>query len=237
MKKLILGLLLLLATTTLAASTVLLFDASGSMGDYITNTNGSKSTKIDVAKNAANYLLDRVSSGDEIALIVFYDCSNIKTEVAFTTNTQTIRTKIATLKPTGGTPIAKAIKYADSYVGTASRKGASIVMLTDGKETCDSNSAAVSAASNATNAGNINVINVVGFNITKGSTEETQLKAVATAGKGNYYPAEDKQQLGSALTTAYQQGKQGPTSTCCLSTVLLLGLVGFVAINLRSRRN
>lgn len=221
MKKLIFALLLVVASTTLAASTVLLFDASGSMSDYITQKNGSKIKKIDAAKEAAYYLLDQVSTGDEIALIVFYSCSSIKTEVGFTTNTRTIKNKISGLRPTGGTPIAKSIKYADTYIGNSGKSGASIVLLTDGEETCSGNP--VSAASNATHAGNVNILNVVGFDIKKGSTAETKLKAVASAGNGKYYPAEDKQQLKSALTSAYKGGKTGG-NLCCLPVALILGL-------------
>jgi Mg-chelatase subunit ChlD len=202
-----------------STSTILIFDDSGSMADTIT---GSSSTKIDMAKQAANTFLNNVRAGDEVSLIVFYDCGDIKTEVPFTTDTQQIRTVIDGLTPQYSTPIAKAIDYASSYAQTSGRSGAQIILLTDGEETCDSQSDAVTAATNAV-ASNIKVINVVGLGLGANSTEAANDQEIATAGKGGYYPANDVGSLTSSLTQAY--GNSG-SSTCCLSSLGLPAIVG-----------
>jgi Mg-chelatase subunit ChlD len=211
--------LLALGTLAFATSTILIFDDSGSMADTIT---GSSSTKIDMAKQAGNTFLNNVKAGDEVSLIVFYDCGDIRTEVPFTTDLQPIRDKIASLTPQSSTPIAKAIDYASSYAQSSGRSGAQIILLTDGEETCDSQSDAVTAATNAV-ANNIKVINVVGLGIDPTSQEATYDTQIATAGKGNYYGANDVGSLTSSLNQAYNGG--GGTSSCCPSSFLFPGIV------------
>jgi len=208
---------LALGTLAFATSTILIFDDSGSMANTIT---GSSSTKIDMAKQAGNTFLNNVKPGDEVSLIVFYDCGDIRTEVPFTTDMQPIRDKIAGLTPQSSTPIAASIDYASSYAQTSGRGGAQIILLTDGEETCDSQQDAVTAASNAV-ANNIKVINVVGLGLDPTSTEATNDQAIATAGKGNYYGANDVGSLSSSLTQAY--GNTG--SACCLPSLALPGVV------------
>lgn len=200
-----------------ATSTVLILDASGSMEETL----DSGKTRIDTAKEAANVFLNNVRSGDEVALIVYYDCDDIKTEVPFTTDLAQIRTKIATVEPDSWTPIARALTYAGQYASNSGRTGANIILLTDGEETCDSQSDAVSAAQN-TVAGPIKVINVVGFAISNSSGAYQDLIEIAAAGKGKYYPAQDADELASSLTQAYNEGGGG---ICCLPAFMLLGLV------------
>ena len=212
---------LALGMIAFATSTILIFDDSGSMADSIT---GSSTTKIDMAKQAGNTFLNNVKSGDEVSLIVFYDCGDIKTEVPFTTDLQQIRDVIAGLTPQSSTPIAKAIDYASSYAQTSGRSGAQIILLTDGEETCDSQSDAVTAATNAV-ANNIKIVNVVGLGLDANSTEATNDQAIATAGKGNYYGANDVGSLTSSLSQAYNGGGSG-SNTCCLSSMGLPALVG-----------
>ncbi len=214
----ILILFLLLGSLTFAASTILVLDASGSMTTTVT---GTTKTRLEVAKEAANTVLNGVKSGDEVALIVFYDCSDIVTEVAFTTNMQTIKTKLATVQADGSTPIARAINYSAKYAQTSGRPSASIVLLTDGEETCDSQTTAVNAATNAVNYQGIKIVNVVGLGIQNGSSSETKLKQIATAGKGNYYSAQDANQLTSSLAQAYQSGVGSSLPSCCGSIALI----------------
>lgn len=200
-----------------ATSTVLILDASGSMEESLS----SGKTRIDTAKEAANVFLNNVRSGDEVALIVYYDCDDIRTEVPFTTDLQQIRTKLATVEPDSYTPIARALTYAGQYVLTSGKSGATIILLTDGEETCDSQSDAVAAAK-STVAGPIKVINVVGFAISDGSVAYQDLTEIASAGKGKYYPAQDSDQLASSLTQAYNDSG----GSCCAPAFLFLALVG-----------
>lgn len=208
--------LVLVAGLSSAASTILVMDASGSMG-Y--STSGSSKTKMEVAKDAAYTLLNNIPYGDEVALVVFYDCNDIVTEVDFTTDMQQIRSALAPVQPDSSTPISRSIDYAASYAQNSGRYGASIIVLTDGEETCDSQSAAVNSAQTAI-AGGIKVINVVGFDI-QGTTAANNLQNIATAGKGRYYPASDANQLSTSLQQAYGGDDYG---NCC-APAAVMGLV------------
>jgi len=90
-----------------ANSTILLFDASGSMGD---------NNKIGNAKSAANSFLTKVQPEDEVALIVFYDCDSIVVEVPFTTDKSALTSKIDAIEPSGSTPLYAAMNFAKEYM-------------------------------------------------------------------------------------------------------------------------
>ena len=108
-------------------SIILLFDASGSMAD---------NNKIENAKIAAKNALKGLDDLTEVALIVFYDCGQIVVEVPFTTEHDKISAKIDTLQPTGSTPLADAIAFAEDYKKNAKSDNRVVVMFTDGIETC-----------------------------------------------------------------------------------------------------
>lgn len=110
------------------ASVVILFDASGSMGDV---------SKIDKAKAAARNVLWKLAENTPIALIVFYDCGNIVVEQEFTTDVKLVRAKIDQIIPTGGTPLADGIAFAKAYIQKQRSGGkARLVILSDGEESC-----------------------------------------------------------------------------------------------------
>lgn len=110
---------------------VILFDASGSMGD-----NG----KINAAKRAARNVLSQVTTDTAVALIAFYDCGVIVVEQDFTTDTTAILTKVDAISPSGSTPLADGISFAKSYINRQLDGGkARLVILSDGEETCGGN--------------------------------------------------------------------------------------------------
>jgi hypothetical protein len=112
-----------------ANSIILLFDASSSMAD---------NNKIDNAKTAAkNFLNNQVQAGDEVALIVFYDCSSIVVEVPFTTDKLALISKIDAIEPNSATPIYAAMAFAKEYMAeNAHGATKKIIQFTDGEETC-----------------------------------------------------------------------------------------------------
>lgn len=114
--------------TALSSSVVILFDASGSMGD-----NG----KIDMAKSAARNVLSTVDKATEVALIVFYGCGDIQVEHSFTTDIQPLLETINQITPANDTPLADAITFARSYSSQYAHSASQrLVILSDGQETC-----------------------------------------------------------------------------------------------------
>jgi len=132
-----------------AADIVLLFDASYSMSDH--PLDGTQKSKIELAREGVDTFLASLSDEDRVALIVFYDCNDIRVETDFTKDKDLIRQTLSGVQPTGNTPIAKAIETGWTYLkqnGRNCEKWA-IVLFTDGEETChqDGCSAASSIAS------------------------------------------------------------------------------------------
>ena len=115
------------ASTGAANSIVILFDASGSMGD-----NG----KIDAAKAAARNVLSQVGGSTEVALIAFYDCGSIQVEQDFTTDVSAVLAKVDGIFPSGSTPLAAAITFARTYISEKASGSPRLVILSDGEETC-----------------------------------------------------------------------------------------------------
>ena len=112
---------------TITKSIILLFDASGSMAD---------DNKIVNAKSAANLAIRDLSDTTEIALIVFSDCGKIDVVQPFTTNKNSIASKIDQIIPEGSTPLADALDFANNYKKNARSNERTIVLFTDGIETC-----------------------------------------------------------------------------------------------------
>lgn len=116
------------ASSSINTSIILLFDASSSMADE---------DKIDNAKEAAKNSIATLGSKDEVALIVFYDCSRITVEQPFTTDWSALAAMIDTIRPTGGTPLYAAKDFAQAYMDENARgEVRRIILLTDGIETC-----------------------------------------------------------------------------------------------------
>lgn len=116
------------ASSSINTSIILLFDASSSMADE---------DKIDNAKEAAKNSIATLGSKDEVALIVFYDCSRITVEQPFTTDWSALAAMINTIRPTGGTPLYAAKDFAQAYMDENARgEVRRIILLTDGIETC-----------------------------------------------------------------------------------------------------
>lgn len=111
-------------------STVFVVDASGSMGS---------NNKIGKAKSAVRTALSGYAPDqgeEEWALVVFFGCGNIKLMQGFTTSPGDITSKL-TFGPSGGTPVARSMQYAASYLRrTARGQSGRIIMLTDGGESC-----------------------------------------------------------------------------------------------------
>jgi tetratricopeptide (TPR) repeat protein len=182
---------IVLETSVINNSTVLLFDASSSMSG----------NKMNNAKIAVKKFVSGLDSSAEVALIAFYDCSNIKVERPFAIDQSVISSKIDTIKPTGNTPLSAAIDFAKIYIDeNANGTRKKIILFTDGEETCPYK---------ATYEGTEDIeVSIIGFDIRKGSPQEKKLLDFTEKIGGNYINADDAS-TPEALANSLQQAYAG----------------------------
>ncbi len=111
-----------------------------------------------------------------------------------------IREKVAALKCVGMTPIAYSLEVAagDFTQGDVQR---TIILLSDGKETCGGDSVAL--LTKLKSLGFKVMVHVIGFDVDAATASE--LNAIAVAGGGKYYDVKKAEQLAEGLQDAVQQ--------------------------------
>nr|MDJ0895588.1 vWA domain-containing protein [Alphaproteobacteria bacterium] len=114
-------------------SIVLLLDASGSM---------KKAGRIAEAKQGISDAVAKLRAADEVALIAFFGCHDIRTLVAFTEDHDSVVKAVRNVKPSGDTPLGDAIRFANNYLERAARhKQRKLLVFSDGKTTCGDSAA------------------------------------------------------------------------------------------------
>jgi Mg-chelatase subunit ChlD len=199
---------------TLSHSMVFCLDNSGSMdGEPIID-----------AKQAGTQAVSSIQSSDVEMALYFFGVSSCDVNLVqeFTTDRQPLISKISTASAYGKTPLASVIAVAGDYIKrNAKGRAATIVLLTDGEETCGGDPVAAARSLNPNLKINRNPfvspvdaasttpikLQVVGFNITSASIE-TKLKEIAQAGNGGYYSANNVQELTATLTEVIKKSSQ-----------------------------
>lgn len=187
-----------------------ILDASGSMAGKI-----GSNTKIQVAKETMGKLADKIADDASVGLIAYghrsaSDCNDIQTLIpisAFDKAKFTATVKALTIK--GKTPIAKSVNQALALI-RGINDPVTIILLTDGLETCEGN--ACDAIKGAKAAGVKITMHVVGLGIAE--KDLSSLECIAQAGGGQYFPANNAEELASALD---QSVKEVPAGNAFLS--------------------
>lgn len=191
---------------------IIIFDSSGSMAQKIDGR-----MKIDIAKEAAKKYIDQLS-GDEalnLGMLVYghkgsnstshkkISCEGIE-EIYYMNKIypSVAKSKIDSFGATGWTPIAQSLEkaaqmlapYADAekYINT-------ILLISDGKETCDGDPVAVAKKLN--DSGLHVTANVIGFDV--GGADERELQRIAENGGGEYFSVK----IGADFDFAFQKHK------------------------------
>lgn len=176
---------------------VLILDASGSMNDRLADG----SSKWQAAQRAAADLVRSVPEGRKLSLIVYGRDAQRKCQaidvvkplsVLERNDKQELVRYLEALKAVGHTPIANSLKVAGREL-EASTGLASIVLITDGMESCHGDPAAEAARLLARFPNLRGGINVIGFCL--GDKEARQVEAIAKAGHGEYYDAQTAGEL------------------------------------------
>ncbi len=191
-----------------ARTVELILDASGSMNGKL----ASGQLKIDAARAAVDRFLAALPDGVQVAFRAYghqsprekHDCADTALIVPFS-DVAGVRADIASkaraLKAQGYTPITRVIETAakDFTGGTSGNRF--IVLVSDGKETCDGDPCAAARALQKAGAGV--VIHTVGFDVDKAA--RAQLQCVAKATGGTYFDAPDAEQLAAVIAKAAAQ--------------------------------
>lgn len=181
---------------------VLIMDASGSMARTIKGQ-----SRMEIAKTATTEFVENLKDDINFGMIVYghkgstaektISCSGIEVFTPLgTQNRNNTKNLIDQLHPVGWTPIADSLLKAQSVLSPhlSSQNNNSILLVSDGEETCDGSPAKI--ASSLSQSDNL-TINVIGFDVI--GDAENQLKNIAKNGNGQYYSARTANELNTAL--------------------------------------
>lgn len=183
----------------------LILDCSGSMNEQ---TSDSK-TKIDVAKSVVANMIQKYPEGLRVSLLVYGDTTGACNDVRLVRPLSTLdvgskswlSSEIHQLQANGKTPIALSLRRAGQELAKFDSVS-SVVLISDGKETCGGDPAAEAAAL----AQRFNLrygVTVFGFAVD--GAERASLEAIAAAGNGKYYNAASAEELEQQTATAQEE--------------------------------
>ncbi len=180
---------------------ILIFDASGSMWGQIEGK-----AKITIAKEVMEGIVNDLPDDINVGLTVYGhrrkgDCDDLETLIPLgPIDKQAFIEKIKAINPKGKTPMLRSIRLTAEAIKHLEDE-TTILLVSDGKETCDPEPCAFVAE--LKKLGINFVMHVVGFDV-GGETEE-ELKCMAAAGDGEYFPASNADKLKEALTTVIEK--------------------------------
>ena len=177
----------------------LILDASGSMWAKL-----GGSTRIEVAKDALNKIIDDLSErkGIAVGLRVYghrtNDCKDTKLEIPIgPLDGKKMKGFIGKIKPKGKTPIAYSLQEAAKDFSKDFTGGKVIILVTDGLESCGGDPCA--AAKALADKGIVSKIHVVGFGMDKKSV--SQLECIVKPSGGLLLEANSAAELAKAFDT------------------------------------
>ncbi|PWI30410.1 hypothetical protein DI383_08155 [Flavobacteriaceae bacterium LYZ1037] len=175
-----------------------IYDASGSMWGKL-----DAQTKKDIAANVLTTTVSNLPKNQQIGLMAYGhrtkgDCEDIEYLVNLSNNSkEKIVEAVNGINSLGKTPLARSATLAINSLRDSKTK-ATIILITDGIESCDGNICKVVTDAKAEG---INFkLHIVGFGLKESETE--QLKCAAKAGDGHYYNAADASSLDEGLAEA-----------------------------------
>lgn len=183
-----------------APDTIVVFDGSGSMNAAI----GGR-TKIEIARDTLSSVLSESVNDMRIGMIAYghrfdrreRNCRDIETVVPVGPAQSTVPAMIGAanrLTPQGMTPLTEAVRAAAEEM-RFTEVPATVVLITDGIETCDADPCALGAELEA--AGIDFTAHVVGFGLS--DEEGRQVQCLADNTGGRYIQASDAGELSDAL--------------------------------------
>lgn len=191
------GMFLGSSATAQQSDLMIVMDGSGSMWGQIEGR-----TKIEIARDTLTQVLEEITSDMNIGMIAYGhrtrgDCSDIEMLVPVSPAAQAVPQMIsaaAGLRPNGKTPLTDAVRLAAQTM-RHTENAATVVLVTDGIETCDADPCALAAELERT--GIDFAAHVVGFGLS--ADEGRQVQCLADQTGGLYLSADDAGALQDAL--------------------------------------
>ncbi len=178
------------------ARTIIILDGSGSMWGVA----GGK-RKLVVARETVENVMSRLPADREVGLMAYGhrrkgDCGDIELLVPPAANSgPAVREAVKSLRFLGMTPLSAALRKAAEAL-RYTEGPATVVLVTDGIETCDADPCATAAE--LEKAGVAFTAHVIGFGLTR--EEGAQVACIAQKTGGRYIEARDGASLDKALT-------------------------------------
>ena len=202
--------LLLAATATSAfagENIMLVLDASGSMWGQIDGK-----SKVEIARGTVADVLGSWNADNSIGLVAYGhrrkgDCEDIETliepgpldQAAFLATVNNLNAK-------GMTPLSAAVRHAAGVLKSSEQK-ATVILVSDGEETCNLDPCAVGAE--LEKDGIDFTAHVIGFDVSD-PKHQAQLRCLAENTGGRYFNARNADELGAAIEGAVSASTEPP---------------------------
>ncbi|MBI1228406.1 MAG: VWA domain-containing protein [Bacteroidetes bacterium] len=182
-----------------------ILDGSGSMWQKLGTDH-----KIATAKSVLKNLVKKLPDGTRAGLIAYghnrkSDCSDIETLVELKPlDSASFTARLDAINPQGMTPIALSINHALALIRPETAP-LNVILVSDGLETCDGD--ACDLVRKAKEQGVKITLHVIGFGIEE--KDLSALECIAQAGGGQYFPANNAEELTLALDEAVEEPAKG----------------------------
>lgn len=202
----------LVAAETSSNNIQIILDSSASMGETVNGV-----VKINAARDAVKDVLDIMPKSYTVSFRLYShrypqqqkqkSCTDTEVILPFQKFNEdmraTIQNKLSQVRPKGLTPIAYTLKQAvKDFEGMSGEN--TIILVSDGEETCGGNPFAV-----ANNISSLNIgvkVYVIGFDV----ESKQQLQGIAQRSGGRYYDADNAEELSTVLKEAVQEAAEPP---------------------------
>ncbi len=194
-------LLLAVSMTCVADQAMIVLDASGSMMGQVDGK-----AKITIAKETLNKVVNDWDESIDFGLMAYGhnrkgDCSDIEVLIPLSKiDKNTVLEKVKAITPKGKTPISDSLQQAAEKLHFTEDK-ATVILISDGKETCDADPCATAKA--LEEQGIDFTAHVIGFNVD--TNTDKQLACIANATGGEYFSAQNANDLNSAMKKAVKK--------------------------------
>lgn len=178
---------------------ILVLDASGSMWGQI-----GGATKMEIAKDVVGRIIGKWNAGDELGLVAYGhrqkgSCTDIETLIEpGPLDPARYAAAVNAISPKGKTPMTEAVRQAAEAL-KFTEKSATVILVSDGIETCDPDPCAVAAELERLGVGL--TVHTVGFGLDDKAAVK-QLACLAEATGGISILAENADELETALDRA-----------------------------------